>query len=92
MKKVILKELSSSTSLNNVVFKCVADYLKGDLVQADCNVKYDNDCRLPKLGESVEVDGKKGRVCELNVLSGNYKVKVSDNEEIIVSVDIDGNN
>ena len=47
---------------------------------------------FPKLGESVEVDGKKGRVCELNVLSGNYKVKVSDNEEIIVSVDIDGNN
>ena len=40
----------------------------------------------------VEVDGKNGRVCELNVLSGNYKVKVSDNEEIIVSVDIDGNN
>ena len=47
---------------------------------------------FPKLGESVEVDGKKGRVCELNVLSGNYKVKVSDNEEIMVSVDIDGNN
>ena len=47
---------------------------------------------FPKLGESVEVDGKKGRVCELNVLSGNYKVKVSDNEEIIVSVDINGNN
>lgn len=47
---------------------------------------------FPKLGESVEVDGKNGRVCELNVLSGNYKVKVSDNEEIIVSVDIDGNN
>ena len=47
---------------------------------------------FPKLGESVEVDGKKGRVCELNVLSGNYKVKASDNEEIIVSVDIDGNN
>lgn len=47
---------------------------------------------FPKLGESVEVDGKKGRVCELNVLSGNYKVKISDNEEIIVPVDIDGNN
>lgn len=47
---------------------------------------------FPKMGEFVEVDGKKGRVCELNVLNGNYKVRTSDNEEIVVMVDKNGSN
>lgn len=47
---------------------------------------------FPKMGEFVEVDGKKGRVCELNVLNGNYKVRTSDNEEIVVQVDKNGSN
>ncbi len=46
--------------------------------------------KFPKIGEMVEVDGIKGRVSELNVLAGNYKVKVSDTEEISVEVDLDG--
>lgn len=47
---------------------------------------------FPKMGEFVEVDGKKGRVCELNVLNGNYKVRTSDNEEIVVMVNKNGSN
>ena len=47
---------------------------------------------FPKMGEFVEVDGKNGRVCELNVLNGNYKVRTSDNEEIVVMVDKNGSN
>lgn len=47
---------------------------------------------FPKIGEFVEVGDKKGRVTELNVLNGNYKVKISDNEEIIVTVDKNGSN
>ena len=47
---------------------------------------------FPKLGEFVQVDGKKGRVSELNVLSGSYKVKTMDNEEIEVMVGINGSN
>lgn len=47
---------------------------------------------FPKVGEFVELGDKKGRVSEINVLSRNYKVKISDEEEIIVPVDIDGSN
>lgn len=48
--------------------------------------------KFPKIGEMVEINGTKGRVSELNVLAGNYKVKVSDAEEIVVEVDLDGSN
>lgn len=47
---------------------------------------------FPKLGEFVEVGDKKGRVSEINILSGNYKVKINDEEEIVVMVDINGSN
>lgn len=46
--------------------------------------------KFPKIGEAVEINGLKGRVSELNVLAGNYKVKVSDTEEITVEVELDG--
>lgn len=63
-----------------------------------CCLGYEDDVyteykkNFPKLGELVNVGDKKGRVSELNVLSGNYKVKTSDDEEIIVMVDQDGSN
>ena len=47
---------------------------------------------FPKIGEMVEVNGIKGRVSELNILAGNYKIKVSDTEEITAEVDLDGSN
>ena len=46
--------------------------------------------KFPKIGEAIEVNGVKGRVSELNVLAGNYKVKVSDTEEVTIEVDLDG--
>lgn len=48
--------------------------------------------RFPKLGEYVEIGNKKGRVSELNILDGTYKVKVSETEEITVPVRKDGSN
>lgn len=41
--------------------------------------------KLPKFGESVTVDGKTGRVCELNILDQKYKVQIGDD---IVSVSV----
>ena len=63
-----------------------------------CCLGYEDDTyteykkKYPKIGEYVTIDDKKGRVSELNVLSGNYKVKISDSEEIVVMVDRDGSN
>ena len=63
-----------------------------------CCLGYEDDTyteykkKYPKIGEYVTIDDKKGRVSELNVLSGNYKVKISDSEEIVVMVDKDGSN
>lgn len=42
--------------------------------------------KLPKIGELVEKDGKKGRVTELNILKKGYKMKTEDDEEIEISV------
>lgn len=47
---------------------------------------------FPKVGQYVEKDGKKGRVSELNVLKGTYKLKLSDTEEIEVAVSENGSN
>ena len=47
---------------------------------------------FPKIGEYIDLGDKKGRVSELNVLNGNYKIKISDNEEILVKVSKDGSN
>ena len=44
--------------------------------------------KFPKIGEAVEINGVKGRVSELNVLAGNYKVKISDTEEVTIEVDL----
>lgn len=33
---------------------------------------------MPKIGESVNIDGKTGKVCELNVLKKTYKIKFED--------------
>ena len=63
-----------------------------------CCLGYEDDTyteykkKYPKIGEYVTIGDKKGRVSELNVLSGNYKVKISDSEEIVVAVDKDGSN
>ncbi len=47
---------------------------------------------LPKIGELVTVDGKTGRVYELNVLKRSYKYKTEDSEEIEVVVGNNGSN
>ena len=47
---------------------------------------------LPKIGELVMVDGKTGRVYELNVLKKSYKYKTEDSEEIEVVVGNNGSN
>lgn len=47
---------------------------------------------LPKIGEQVEVNGKIGRVYELNILKKSYKAKTSDDEEFEVEVGKDGSN
>ncbi len=38
--------------------------------------------KLPKIGEMIEKEGKKGRVIELNILDKSYKIVTSDDEEI----------
>lgn len=50
----------------------------------------ENKKSLPKYGEMVSVEGKQGRVCELNVLKKIYKVKISDSECVEVMVDKNG--
>lgn len=43
--------------------------------------------KLPKIGELVEHNGKKGRVNELNILKKSYKMKTEDDEELEILVD-----
>ena len=43
----------------------------------------ENRKELPKLGELVTVNGQSGRVCEIDILNKNYKIKTDDNEEIV---------
>lgn len=63
-----------------------------------CCLGYEDDVyteykkKLPKLGELVKVDNKSGRVTELDILRGCYKVKISDTEEVMVTVGKDGSN
>ena len=63
-----------------------------------CCLGYEDDTytyykkNFPKVGQYVEKDGKKGRVSELNVLKGTYKLKLSDTEEIEVAVSENGSN
>ena len=47
---------------------------------------------FPKIGEFVEKDGVKGRVSELNVLNGYYKIKTDNDEQIEIMVDSNGSN
>ena len=47
---------------------------------------------FPKIGEFVEKDGIKGRVSELNVLNGYYKIKTDNDEQIEIMVDNNGSN
>ena len=48
--------------------------------------------QMPKLGEKVSYDGISGKVCELDVLNKNYKIKTETNEIIKVEVGKDGSN
>lgn len=63
-----------------------------------CCLGYEDDVyseykkKLPKIGETVIVDGKPGKVFELNVLKKSYKVRTDESEEIEVTVDNDGSN
>lgn len=41
---------------------------------------------LPKMGEMVEKDGKRGRVIEINILKKSYKIKTEEDEEIEILV------
>ena len=41
---------------------------------------------LPKMGEMIEKDGKKGRVIEINILKKSYKIKTEEDEEIEILV------
>lgn len=41
---------------------------------------------LPKLGETINYEGKVGRVSEVNVLKKSYKIKTEENEEIEVNL------
>lgn len=47
---------------------------------------------MPKMGEFVTYNGKKGRVTELSILKRSYKFKTEDSEEIEVMVDDDESN
>lgn len=47
---------------------------------------------FPKIGEFVKKDDIEGRVSELNVLNGSYKIKTKDEEEIEIMVDKNGSN
>lgn len=47
---------------------------------------------LPKIGEKVSCDGISGKVCELDVLNKNYKIKTETNEIIKVNLGEDGSN
>ena len=47
---------------------------------------------LPKMGEQVTIDGRTGRVVELDILKKSYKVRTSDDEEFSVTVKQDGSN
>lgn len=57
-----------------------------------CCLGYEDDTysllkkKLPKIGEYVEKNGKKGRVSEINILKQSYKFVTEDKEEIIVEV------
>lgn len=61
-----------------------------------CCLGYEDDVyseykkQLPKIGEYVMVDNKKGRVSEINVLNKRYKVRTADNEEFEVMVNDNG--
>lgn len=62
-----------------------------------CCLKYENDCyleykkKLPKIGEQVEVDKKKGKVISVNILRQSYKVELANNEILEVKIE-DGSN
>ncbi len=47
---------------------------------------------LPKIGETVSIDGKKGKVAELNILKKSYKIITDESEEIEVVVSKNGSN
>lgn len=42
---------------------------------------------LPKVGETITVDGKKAKVYEINILKRSYKAKTEDEEDLEVVVD-----
>ena len=56
-----------------------------------CCLGYEDDTytflkkKLPKIGQEVEYNGKKGRVTELNVIDSSYKINIDD-EEVTVKL------
>lgn len=62
-----------------------------------CCLKYENDCyleykkKLPKIGEQVEVDNKKGKVISVNILRQSYKVELANNEIVEVKIEYGSN-
>lgn len=48
--------------------------------------------QLPKVGETITVNGKTGKVVEINVLKKSYKLKTEESEEMEFMVGNDGSN
>lgn len=48
--------------------------------------------QLPKIGETITVNGKSGKVTEINILKKSYKLKTEESEEIELMVDNNGSN
>lgn len=57
-----------------------------------CCLKYENDYytfikkKMPKMGDEVIINGKKGRVVVINLLRHKYVVEMPDNKKIEVDV------
>lgn len=60
-----------------------------------CCLKYENECykecrkKLPTIGQTIEVEGIKGKVISLDILKKSYKVNT---ENGVVEVNLDGSN
>ena len=61
--------------------------ISGSCGRLMCCLKYEQDVyeqlrrELPKVGESVSVDAGKGKVCDVNVLTGDLKVQLDEQED-----------
>lgn len=58
-----------------------------------CCLKYEDECYkefkkgLPKVGQAIEYEGKKGKVISINILKRNYTIELNDGNTIEVSLD-----